>query len=64
MRKGEIMPKYEITISRTAVRTVTVEVEAENELVAEKDALNMSYDIEFPSEKNADYEVVGCREKD
>lgn len=57
------MPMFEVDITRTAVRHLTLQVEADTQELAEAKALNEAGNHVFPSEPDATYEVGEIRAK-
>ncbi len=58
------MPNYVVTVTRTEIRTLEVEVNAPSKEKAEAKCLAGAGDLDFPSAPSADYAVEGVVEDD
>lgn len=48
---------YEVQLIRTSTRLATIKLESENAFEARRKALEIAGDIDFPPEKDAQYEI-------
>ncbi len=54
------MPKFNVSVMRTAFQHQTFEIEADTEEEAERKAMDVAPNHSFPNASEADYEVTGA----